>query len=107
MASALPAVDDGDGGLFGESEDAVDAICQDLMPVTHRWMHIGVLLSINYALLEQKRDGGSQQLLRETIQLWVDSSTALNLQRLVEAVEHSAGGNNPALAKVIKNKHTI
>ena len=102
---SLSAVNEGSGGVFEVSADAVDELYQDLTPAANRWMDIGVLLGVDYALLEQKRDEDKHQCLRETIKLWLDSLNDPTLQRLVEAVEHSAGGNYPAQAKLIMDKY--
>ena len=109
LCHSFCTVDEYDGSqyLFKTSSEALDAICKDLVSVKHLWKPIGVLLGVKYtAFLQQRKDGKDQENLRQTIRQWLDTSKMLTLQRLVEAVEHSAGGNNYSLARQIKDKYT-
>ena len=96
-----------DLSIFDGVEDALDDLLVDLSAVASRWIHIGALLSpdITFSWLSEQRSGDDQQNLRATMEAWLNSIGDVTLQRLVEAVEHSAGGKNPVLAKTIKDKY--
>ena len=98
----------GDEGLYSSDDEALDDILTYLSRVAIRWQHVGVLLGVRYEFLEslaQGLDDDSQQNMRAMIEEWLNNCDTVTLQRLVEAVEHSAGGKNPALAKEIRDKH--
>ena len=103
------AVNDFKGSQFVyDSVDvATDDLSRKLLDVAHRWIHIGVLLGVEWAWLARLREsrGSAQQSLRETLHHWLNSLGEVTLPRLVEAVEHSAGGNNSRLADKIKIPH--
>ena len=84
-------------------EKATSALSRDLSPVAHYWIHVGVLLGVRFSWLEDKSSehSNNQQKLRDTLSNWLNSSGGITLKRLVEAVEHKAGGNYPVLAKTI------
>ena len=92
--------------IFKEADDALDNLMVDLTAVASRWIHIGALLGpdITFAWLSIQTSGNHQQILRDMLATWMDSIGEVTLQRLVEAVEHSAGGKNPAVANTIKDK---
>ena len=97
-----------EGGLYKFIADAVDDISWDLSQVVTRWKHVGVLLGVKYSVLERiSGDDNVEQNLRDTIAEWLNNcdTQTQTLQRLVEAVEHSAGGRNPNLARDIRDKH--
>ena len=96
---------DGDAPLYDSDDAATDSLSGELLPVSHRWIHLGVLLGVDFSWL-QSREGSKQQNLRATINHWLNSLGDVTLQRLVEAVEHRAGGNNPQVAKVLREKLT-
>ena len=87
-------------------DEATEALSRELSAVAHRWVQVGVLLGVAFSWLEQRLARQTyQQNLRETLCHWLDTlDEAVTLQRLVEAVEHSAGGSNPSLAAAIKGK---
>ena len=67
-----------------------------------------MLLGVKYSFLEDKsRRDDVQQNMRDTIEEWLNNcdTETQTLQRLVEAVEHRAGGRNPNLAKDIRDDH--
>ena len=76
--------------------------------MAYRWIHVGALLcpDITFSWLSEQRSGDDQQNLRALMRAWLNSMGDVTLQRLVEAVEHRAGGNNLVLAKMIKVKYT-
>ena len=85
----------------------METLSRELSAVAHRWFQVGVLLGVELHWLEQRRNAGQpdSQNLDDTLDYWLEScDEAVTLQRLVEAVEHSAGGNNPILAAAIKSK---
>ena len=88
-------------------DEATEALSRELPAVAHRWVQVGVLLGVAFSWLEQRRSAGLPDWLNmeDTLHHWLDTlGEAVTLQRLVEAVEHSAGGNNPILAAAIKSK---
>ena len=95
---------DGDAPIYGSDEAATDSLCEELLQVSHHWIHLGVLLGVQFFQLKSMK-GTNQQNLRDTINLWLNSLGDVTLQRLVEAVEHKAGGNNPRLAEVLRKKY--
>ena len=86
--------------VYESAEDATSALWTELLPVARRWLHIGLLLGIKFSWLEQTRCKGNddEQNLRDMLTHWLNSLGDVTLPRLVEAVEHSAGGKNPRLA---------
>ena len=71
-------------------------------------MQIGVFLGVEFSFLEgmiYSEDSG--QNLHDTLENWLQSQTfEITIRRLVEAIEHTGGGNNPILAATIKAKLT-
>ena len=67
-------------------------------------MQIGVFLGVEFSFLEDMiytEDSG--QNLRNTLENWLQSQIfEITIRRLVEAIEHAGGGNNPILAATIK-----
>ena len=107
--SVIFAVDDHSRGphacsVYSDAEEATRNLSRELSPVAHRWLHIGVLLGIKLWWLEQRRNDDEQQNLRDMLRYRLISHDNVTLQRLVEAVEHRAGGNNPKLAQELKSK---
>lgn len=110
------AVNDFSGGryIYDDSATAMESheLPAKLSAVANEWMHIGVLLGVPFSWLTEK-NGTPQENLSDTLREWLDEVPEATLQRLVEAVEHSAGGGNPAkaaeikaaLKKMIKGKH--
>ena len=84
-------------------EKATGALSQELSQIAHCWIHVGVLLGVRFSWLEKRssEQSDSQQNLHDTLSHWLNSSDDVTLQRLVEAIEHKAGGNYPILAKRI------
>ena len=93
--------------IFDDVEVATDDLSGQLLPVASRWIHIGALLcpDIEFSWLSGQRSSDDHQNLRALMRTWLNSIGDVTLQRLVEAVEHSAGGKDPALAKKIKEKY--
>ena len=108
LSLPLPlSVDDFTSGshTYDSVDEATEALSRELSAVAHRWVQVGVLLGVAFSWLEQRRNArqDDQQNLRDTLCHWLDTlGEAVTLQRLVEAVEHSAGGNSPALAETVK-----
>lgn len=100
----------GKGSVYGavSDEEAVALIARDLKAVAVQWYQIGVLLGVKDASLQEQyvQQQEAKQALEATIRKWVAADREVNLRRLVEAVEHGAGGKNPSEAKKIKEKHT-
>ena len=94
--------------IYESVEEATESLSRELSAVAHWWVQVGVLLDVALAWLEKKRNERSddQQTLRDMLGQWLDSLGDVTLQRLVEAVEHSAGGSDPALAAAIRTKLT-
>ena len=74
--------------------------------MAHRWLHIGLLLEIEFYWLERRERStdDDQQNLHGMLKHWLNSLRNVTLQRLIEAVEHSAGGRSPKLAGEIKKR---
>ena len=94
----------GEPHIYESDEAATDSLSRELSPIAHHWMHIGVLLGVEFSWLEQRTSADHHQNLRATLNHWLNSLGDITLQRLVEAVEHRAGGNNPQLAGTLKEK---
>ena len=94
----------GNEHLYGSPDDAANNLSRKLSDVADRWIHIGVLLGVEWPWLKQRigRDDDRQNL-RVMLRHWLDSLDGVKLQTVVEAVRHSAGGSNPKLAERIKN----
>ena len=89
--------------MYYSAEEATTHLSRELLPVAHRWLHIGLLLGIKFWWLEQReRSTDDQQNLRDMLKHWLNLLRNVTLQRLIEAVEHSAGGKSPTLAGEIK-----
>ena len=93
--------------IFDDLDDATDKLSGLLSPVASRWIHIGALLcpDIEFSWLLKQTSDNSEQNLRALMAAWLNSMGDVTLQRLVEVVEHSAGGKDPALAKRIYDKY--
>ena len=109
--SFLPSVGDFSGGQhpYNSVRQATEALSRELSNVAYRWIQVGVLLGVGLPWLEERRSTRQtdQQNLRETLHHWLESPFEdITLQHLVEAVDHSAGGDNPALAAAIKSNLT-
>ena len=91
--------------VYDSIDSATDDLSRKLSDVAHRWIHVGVLLGVEWAWLARLREKGvtAQQSLRDTLRHWLDSLGEVTLPRLVEAIEHSAGGNNSRLAEAMKS----
>ena len=92
-------------------DNAIDGLMGDLSSVATRWMQIGVFLGVEFSFLEERvHSKDLQQNLSDTLTNWLESSSSpsgnVTLQRLVEAIEHTGGGNKPRLAATIKAKLT-
>ena len=92
-------------------DNAINGLMGDLSSVTNRWMQIGVFLGVEFSFLEERvHSEDFQQNLSDTLANWLESSSSpsgnVTLQRLVEAIEHTGGGNKPILARNIKAKLT-
>ena len=91
--------------IYDELDDAAYQLSRMLSDVAQRWIHVGIILGVKWSWIIQRsgRDDDRQNL-REMLCHWLESITNVTLQRLVEAVKHSAGGNNYRLAETINNK---
>ena len=82
-------------------------------PVTERWKQIGKALRLRPQQLNviEAENRKLCDCLSETLSLWLNKS--YNTERFGEpswellagAVAHRSGGNNPALAEDIRNRH--
>ena len=85
----------------------------ELTPVTARWKQVGLALRLNPARLDviQKENRELDICVSEALTLWLnkcyntDKYGDPSWKLLAEAVGHSAGGNNRALAINITEKH--
>ena len=85
----------------------------ELEPVVDRWNHIGLALRLNYSQLKkiERENRDLDDCLNEMLSLWL--AKTYNTQKfgepswelLAAAVCHSSGGNNPALADSITERH--
>ena len=86
---------------------------EELEPVTERWKQIGKALRLRPQQLNviEAENRKLCDCLSETLSLWLNKS--YNTERFGEpswellagAVAHRSGGNNPALAEDIRNRH--
>ena len=94
--------------------DDLFTVNSELLPVAHRWRKIGLALRLDPNLLNRVRHKNHVEVedyLEDVLTEWLNK--AYNTTRfgdpswklLVEAVAHSAGGNNRALAETIAQKH--
>ena len=93
-------------------DDLADTI-RELTDVAAKWRSIGVLLGIRDSQLEAILLQGDSPLdcLRRMLASWLRKNYSVKRfgepiwAKLVEAVNHSAGGGNPHLASRIATKH--
>ena len=86
-----------------EMADVTRRIVEQLKEVTFRWYEIGILLGVGTSKLNEIRANQGitdDQRLQGMITHWLNRGDC-NWQVIVDAVAHSAGGNNPAHAKTI------
>ena len=102
--------------LYITAERDLKDVCQEVIDTRSTYYQLGVALGIPVAELDSIRAVFCQfvdQALREVLQVWLKQR--YNVQRhgrptwrrLVEAVDSSAGGHNPALAKDIAERHPM
>jgi hypothetical protein len=85
----------------------------ELQPLVARWRPFGLALRLSSDQLDEIEEecGKLQKRLEKVLTLWLkkDYDTKRfgmpSVQLLVEAVRNRAGGNNPALAETIDEKH--
>ena len=93
-------------------DDLADTITE-LNDVAAKWRSIGVLLGIRDNQLEAIQLQGDSPLdcLRQMLASWLRKNYSVERfgdptwAKLVEAINHSAGGGNPHLACTIARKH--
>ena len=77
--------------------------------VVSRWYEIGVLLGVRVAdlnLIQSDETLDQRERLGAMLKAWLDKTSCEHSWRvLVDAVDHEAGGNNPAEAEKIAEKH--
>ena len=87
----------------------------ELQPVAYRWKHIGEALRLDQGQLkkiEKENRDDLDDCLSEALSLWLNKS--YNTEKfgeptwelLAKAVGHRSGGNNPALADEIRQRHS-
>ena len=94
--------------------DIFDVI-DKLGPVTHRWKQVGLALRLdpNKLYVIEKENKQLEDCLDKALTLWL--KMCYNTERfgdpswllLAKAVDHPAGGNNRALAEIIRGKGGI
>ena len=96
--------------IVTDEDDLPDTI-RELTEVAAKWRNIGVLLGIRDSQLETIQGDSPPDCLRQMLATWLRRN--YNVKRfgeptwvkLVETVNHSAGGGNPRLAMKIARKH--
>ena len=99
----------------GASKQDIKSKANDLQTeldeVEHRWYQLGVLLGLPVHTLDgyQENYDELRDRLREMLQEWLKKGytgeyEVPSWQVLVDAVEHSAGGENPRLAAKLATK---
>ena len=93
--------------------DDLFEVNSELLPVASRWKNMGLALKLKPYVLNtiEKNHTDVESRLLDVLTEWLNK--AYNTTRfgdpswklLVEAVAHSAGGNNRALAETIAKKH--
>ena len=101
------------GNHFEIDEDDLLDIIRSLTDVAAEWRNIGIFLSIRDSQLEAIQVQGQKPLhcMREVLSTWLRRN--YNVERfgeptwakLVEAVNHPAGGGNSSLAMKIAKEH--
>ena len=92
-------------------KDDLPDIIRELTDVTAKWRNIGIILGIPDNRLKAIKGDSPPDYLREMLSTWLQKN--YNVKRfgeptwmkLVEAVNHSAGGEDSSLAMKIARKH--
>ena len=95
------------GDLFGVKDE--------LRPVVARWKYIGLALGLDYNKLHEIEENSKncEECLDKSLALWLNKVYDTkrwgqpSWTKLVEAVQHTSGGNNPSLAEMIAKKHRV
>ena len=91
-------------------DDLADSI-RELTDVAAKWRNIGIQLGIRDSQLEAMQGHSPLDCLRQMLSTWlrknynVEQFGEPTWAKLVEVVDHSAGGGNPSLAMKIAKKH--
>ena len=98
-----------------ESDDTVEALVAEMADlldqVVARWYEIGVLLGVRVGdlnVIQSDVTLSQKERLYKTLKAWLTGSgdgVEHSWCVLVDAVDHQAGGNNPAEAMKIARKH--
>jgi ankyrin repeat protein/serine/threonine protein kinase len=96
--------------------DDLFEVVSELQPVITRWKHIGLALRLSQGQLkkiEKEHKDDLDDCLSDTLSLWLNKSYKTEKvgeptwKLLAKAVSRPAGGNNPALAEGIRQRHTV
>jgi ankyrin repeat protein/serine/threonine protein kinase len=95
--------------------DDLFEVVSELQPVITRWKHIGLALRLSQGQLkkiEKEHKDDLDDCLSDTLSLWLNKSYKTEKvgeptwKLLAKAVSRPAGGNNPALAEGIRQRHS-
>ena len=95
-----------------EEYDLLD-VKEEVIDLASRWKDLGLALGVKYSTISSKNHDNPEDCLRDTLQAWLQQQYDTtkfgqpSWQVLCKAVEHRAGGNNPALARSIRERHGI
>ena len=98
--------DDDDDALVAEMSGLLDGVFV-------RWYEIGVLLGVRVGDLNVIQSDGTfsqKECLSKLLKVWLTGSgdgVERSWRVLVDAVEHPAGGNNPAEAMKMARRHPL
>ena len=88
-------------------EDAVRTMASELYAVAQRWYQIGLQLGVEVHRLEEIH-GSDQECLETMLKTGIETDPdSMTWQSIVEAVRHTAGGNNSVIADNIAAKYSI
>lgn len=91
-------------------DDLADSI-RELTDVAAKWRNIGIQLGIRDSQLEAMQGDSPLDCLRQMLSTWLRKNYNVKQfgeptwAKLVEVIDHSAGGGNPSLAMEIAKKH--
>ena len=94
--------------------DDLFEVVSELQPVTARWKSVGLALRLSPTQLDviEKENRSLDECLIEVLTLWLKKSYDTkrygnpSWELLAEAVGHPAGGNDSAVARGIRERHS-
>ena len=97
--------------LFSGEDNLADVL-EEVMDVASRWRSLGLALRLKASELETisvKNHTDPTECLRDMLRAWLQQRSSTidppSWRILCQAISKSVGGNNPALAKKIAERH--